>query len=180
MIIVVVIVAAVAFLAIAIHLDEKRKKEARVLAEHERRRGIIAKLKDLSEQIAKDPDSQTLFKALDDIIVPRQQEISDINVRTARISIRISPNCKTKWSPKANRVIEVDTLPYNVAYTGDDNQVAFAYALINRYPFLCYRYISSVPGEGEVTTRELEKVYFEAFDDSGHHEPRVLSNVNDV
>lgn len=180
MIVGIVIVVVVALLAIGIHMDEKRKKEARALAEQKRRNGIIARLQNLSQQITKDPDSQSFLKALDDIILPQQNIVSSVEIRVATVAIRISPQRGSKWSTTEDRVIEVSMLSYHVAYTGDDDQIAFAYTLINRYPFLCYKFISSVPGEGKVTTRELEKVYFEAFDDSGHDVPRVLYNTDCV
>ena len=46
-----------------------------------------------------------------------------------------------------------------------------------QYPFLCYRFRSSISGEGVVKTRDLSKVYFDAFDDCSHYEPRCLSNL---
>ena len=36
---------------------------------------------------------------------------------------------------------------------------------------------SSISGEGVVKTRNFSKVYFDAFDDCSHYEPRCLSNL---
>ncbi len=178
MIIVAIIIAILTLLVISINLEQKRKREALALAEKKRRDAIIARLKAISHEIDRDRNSQNFLKSLDDIILPQQRTIYSISIRIGTVAIRTLVQNESKWNPNKDRVVEVSTLPYDVAYSSDDDQIAFAYTLINRYPFLCYKFISAVQGEGTVTTRELEKVYFDAFDDSSHREPRVLSNMN--
>lgn len=177
MIIIVIIVTVIVVVVIALNLDEKRKKEALALAEIKRRESFIDRLKATSQEIDRDPNCQKLLGLLDDIILPQQLSISSISIRTATITVRTQVQHDSKWSTIKDKVVEVSTLPYEVAFTKDNDQIAFAYTLIKRYPFLCYRYTSSAKKEGTVTTRDLAKVYFDAFNDSSHHQPRILSNL---
>lgn len=177
MIIIALIAVVIIAVIIALNLDAKRGKETRALVEIKRRETIIDRLKTTSQEINKDSNCQKLLAFLDDIVLPQQQSISSISIGAATISVRMRSQNNSQWSTVKDSVVEVSTLPYEVSFTNDNDQIAFAYTLIKRYPFLCYRFVSSNKGEGTITTRNLAKVYFDAVDDSSHYQPRILSNL---
>ncbi len=175
--IVIAIVLVIVLLCVYLYIGDKRKKEQRAREEQLRREKIIKHLNDISKEMINDNRFQSLFQHLDGIIAPQEHLIDRIGISPATIKIGLRKSSTDKWSVDEGKVLEVSTSPFNISVTGDNDMISLAYAILQRYPFLCYRFRSSISGEGVVKTRDLSKVYFDAFDDCSHYEPRWLSNL---
>ena len=170
-------VLVIVLLGVYLYIADKRKKEQRAREEQLRREKIINRLNDISREMINDNRFQSLFQHLDGIMTPQEHLIDSIGIYPATIKIRLRKSSTNKWSVDESKVLEVSTLPYAISVTGENDMISLAYAILQRYPFLCYRFRSSISGEGVVKTRDLSKVYFDAFDDCSHYEPRCLSNL---